>query len=76
VWIVGTDDSLWSRSAVPPLTTVRIDARHMGSQAVRLLLKRIAAPDAPFAREILAPELVVRASADAARTAPAPRRRT
>ena len=38
VRIVGTDDSLWARSAVPPLTTVRIDARHMGSQAVRLLL--------------------------------------
>lgn len=76
VRLVGTDDSLWSRTSVPPLTTVRIDARHMGSQAVRLLLKRIAAPDAPFAREILAPELVVRASADAARTAPAPRRRT
>ena len=76
VRLVGTDDSLWSRTSVPPLATVRIDARHMGSQAVRLLLKRIAAPDAPFAREILAPELVVRASADAARTAPAPRRRT
>lgn len=62
VRIVGTDDSLWSRSSVPPLTTVRIDARHMGSQAVRLLLKRIAAPDAPFARQVLAPELVVRGS--------------
>jgi len=62
VRIVGTDDSLWARSAVPPLTTVRIDARHMGSQAVRLLLKRIAAPDGPFAREVLAPELVVRGS--------------
>ena len=60
--IVGTDDSLWARTSVPPLTTVRIDARHMGSQAVRLLLKRIAAPDAPFAREVLAPELVVRGS--------------
>lgn len=62
VLVVGTDDSLWSRSAVPPLTTVRIDARHMGSQAMRLLLKRIAAPDAPFARQVLAPELVVRGS--------------
>ena len=63
VRIVGTDDSLWSRTSVPPLATVRIDARHMGSQAVRLLLKRIAAPGAPFAREVLAPELVVRESA-------------
>ena len=63
VRIVGTDDSLWARTAVPSLTTVRIDARHMGSQAVRLLLKRIANPDAPFSREVLAPELVVRGSA-------------
>ena len=62
VLVVGTDDSLWARSAVPPLTTVRIDARHMGSQAMRLLLKRIASPDAPFARVVLAPELVVRGS--------------
>ena len=69
VRIVGTDDSLWSRTSVPPLATVRIDARHMGSQAVRLLLKRIAAPGAPFAREVLAPELVVRASASPARPA-------
>ena len=62
VRIVGTDDSLWARTAVPALTTVRIDARHMGSQAVRLLLKRIACPDAPFAREVMAPELIVRNS--------------
>ncbi|MBQ3811076.1 MAG: substrate-binding domain-containing protein, partial [Kiritimatiellae bacterium] len=62
VRLAGTDDSLWARSADPALTTVRIDARHMGSLAVRLLLKRIASPDAPFAREILAPELVVRGS--------------
>ena len=62
VRIVGTDDSLWARTAVPELTTVRIDARQMGSQAVRLLLKRIASPDEPFARQVLAPELVVRKS--------------
>ncbi len=62
VRLVGTDDSLWARTAVPALTTVRIDARHMGSQAVRLLLKRIAIPGAPFARDVLAPELVVRKS--------------
>ena len=62
VRIVGTDDSLWARTSVPALTTVRIDARHMGSQAVRMLFKRIAAPEAPFVRMVLAPELAVRES--------------
>ena len=60
--VIGTDDSLWSQSAVPPLTTVRIDARRMGALAIRMLYKRIAAPDAPYVREVLAPELVVRES--------------
>ena len=60
--LVGTDDSLWARTAVPALTTVRIPARDMGSRAVRLLLKHIATPDAPFAREVATPELVVRES--------------
>ena len=45
------------------------DEEFLKNQAVRLLLKRIAAPGAPFAREVLAPELVVRASASPARPA-------
>ena len=60
--VVGTDDSLWATAATPPLTTVSIDAPRMGATAVRLLLKRLAAPDSPFAREVLPPRLVVRES--------------
>ena len=60
--IIGTDDSLWSQSAFPPLTTIRIDARRMGCLAIRMLFKRIAAPEAPILREVLLPELVLRGS--------------
>ncbi len=60
--IIGTDDSLWSQSAFPPLTTVRIDARRMGCLAIRMLFKRIATPEAPVVREVLLPELVLRGS--------------
>ena len=60
--VVGTDDTLWAKASSPPLTTVAIDVRRMGAVAVRLLLKRLAFPDAPFAREILEPSLVVRES--------------
>lgn len=62
VLLVGTDDSLWARTSVPQLSTVRIDVRHMGSQAVKLLFKRIADPAAPFVRVVLAPEPVRRDS--------------
>lgn len=60
--VVGTDDTLWAQASSPPLTTVAIDVRRMGAVAVRLLMKRLAFPDEPFAREILEPSLVVRES--------------
>ena len=60
--VVGTDDTLWATASSPPLTTVAIDTRRMAGVAVRLLMKRLATPDAPFAREILEPGLVVRES--------------
>lgn len=62
VRIVGTDDTLWAKASVPPLTTVLIDVRQMDEIAVRLLMRRIANPDAPFAREVVQPTLVVRKS--------------
>lgn len=62
VRIVGTDDTLWAKASVPPLTTVLINVRQMDEIAVRLLMRRIANPDAPFAREVVQPTLVVRKS--------------
>ncbi len=60
--VAGCDDiseaALWS----PALTSVAIDTTAMGEAAVRLLLQRIADPDAPRSEIALEPRLVVRAS--------------
>jgi LacI family transcriptional regulator len=54
----------------PPLTTVRIAHEQLGSEAVRLLLERIARPEAPATQVRTVPALIPRGS-----TAPANRRR-
>ena len=60
--VVGTDDTIWAKASSPPLTTVAIDVRRMDAIAVRLLMKRLSHPDAPYAREVIGPRLVVRES--------------
>lgn len=62
IHIVGTDDTLWAKASSPPLTTISIDVHQMDHIAVRLLMKRLSHPDAPFAREVIEPSLVVRES--------------
>ena len=46
--------------AQPALTTVAISPRQIGEEAARLLLERIAAPDAAARQVILHPKLIVR----------------
>jgi len=58
--VIGTDDTIWAKASTPPLTTVAIDVRRMDSIAVRLLMKRLSHPDAPYAREVIEPRLIVR----------------
>lgn len=65
--IVGFDDVFLTAYVVPPLTTIRLPIHEMGSQAMELILDRIAAPTAPPNHRQLPIELVIRAS-----TAPPP----
>ncbi|MAQ83993.1 MAG: LacI family transcriptional regulator [Maritimibacter sp.] len=45
--VTGFDNIGWSQMATPRLTTLDVDRREMGREAVRLLRRRIATPDAP-----------------------------
>ncbi|HEY3230882.1 MAG TPA: substrate-binding domain-containing protein, partial [Roseiflexaceae bacterium] len=60
--VVGFDDIAEAALAQPALTTVAISPRQIGEEAARLLLERVAAPDAAARQVILRPKLVVRAS--------------
>ena len=51
--------------AQPPLTTIRIFHDRIGREGARLLLDRIARPDAPPVQIRTSPELIMRASAAA-----------
>ncbi len=62
VQLLGADDTVWAQATTPPLTTVRIDVRAMGAEAVRLLAARLEHPDAPFTRTVVTPVLVRRGS--------------
>jgi LacI family transcriptional regulator len=63
--VVGFDDIAEAALAQPALTTVAISPRQIGEEAARLLLERVAAPDAAARQVILRPKLVVRASCGA-----------
>jgi LacI family transcriptional regulator len=67
VSVVGHNDMPYVDMLSPPLTTVRIAQREMGSQAALILLEQIANPGAAHRRIMLRPELIVRGS-----TAPPP----
>jgi LacI family transcriptional regulator len=62
VSVVGHNDMPYVDMLSPPLTTVRIAQREMGSQAALILLEQIANPGAVHRRIMLRPELIVRAS--------------
>jgi len=67
--VVGYDDSLLIAFTDPPLTTVRQSVQAMSEAAVRALLDEIAGEPAPRAEYIFRPDLVVRSSTGACRTA-------
>lgn len=70
VSIVGFDDLSWSEAATVPLTTVRQPRTEMGRRAVHLLLDEIDHGDTHTHRhELLVPELVIRVSTAAPRSA-------
>ncbi|WP_234988085.1 LacI family DNA-binding transcriptional regulator [Demequina sp. NBRC 110056] len=58
--VVGYDDTATSRHSLPPLTTVRQDFEAVGRRAVELVVAHVAG-ESPAA-QLIAPELVVRAS--------------
>jgi len=68
VAVVGFDDIAEAALWRPSLTTVAISPRQIGEEAARLLLERVAAPDAATRQVILRPKLIVRESSGAALT--------
>ncbi len=62
VSIVGFDDLPDARHFLPPLTTVRQNFSGLGVRVIELLVKAIKGGEAPFARELIEPKLIVRAS--------------
>ena len=60
--VIGFDDIAEAALWWPALTTVALAPQQIGAQAAQLLLERIAAPDAPPRRLVIAPALVVRQS--------------
>jgi DNA-binding LacI/PurR family transcriptional regulator len=71
VAVVGFDDSPTAEILFPAQTSVAQPLEEVGRECVRLLLARIAAPDAAPERLLLEPSLVVRDSAAAATSGPA-----
>jgi LacI family transcriptional regulator len=63
--IVGFDDVIEARSAVPALTTVSVDPQAMGRRAGQLLLKQIAAGNVSSEAIMTSVRLVVRESCGA-----------
>ena len=63
VAVAGFDDIAIARHLTPPLTTVHVDAYHLGERALQRLLRRDAGEPAPGrSHEVLPTWLVVRAS--------------
>jgi LacI family transcriptional regulator len=64
--VTGVGDVPEAALGRPPLTTLATEPRHIGQEAARLLLRRMAMPDAPAEQVVLPARLVVRASCGAA----------
>jgi LacI family transcriptional regulator len=60
--IVAFDDMPWFSELRPPLTAVSQPTYELGQEAVRLLLRRLDEPDAPFRNVVLQARLIVRES--------------
>jgi LacI family transcriptional regulator len=60
--ITGYNDMPLVDLVSPPLTTIRIQHHQMGTEAARLLLRRLSEPQAPVVDVVLRPELIVRES--------------
>lgn len=69
--LVAFDDAPWMSLVSPHVTTVAQNPFALGGAAVRQLVERVAAPDAPRRRIVLGTDLVVRGS-----TGPAPQAAT
>ena len=63
--LVGFDDMPWSSELCPPLTAISQPTYELGREAVDLLLRRLAEPNALFRTVILQTHLVVRESCGA-----------
>ena len=62
VSVIGFDDSARASESWPPLTTMRVDAEHMGRLAVQKLLARVEQEERPVDLVLVGAELVVRQS--------------
>jgi Transcriptional regulators len=60
--VTGFDDIPEAAMTTPPLTTLSVDPRERGRQAARMLLQRVADPDAAPARAIAPVRLCIRES--------------
>jgi DNA-binding LacI/PurR family transcriptional regulator len=60
--ITGYDDTRFSKTTHPPLTTLRIDRKQMGVEGAKTILKRISTPDAPVRKLVIPSEIVIRDS--------------
>lgn len=60
--LAGFDDIPVARFVHPQLTTVRVQARHLGERAVELLMKKMNHQNTPIENEVISPQLVVRHS--------------
>jgi LacI family transcriptional regulator len=63
--VVGFDDVIEAKTAVPALTTVSVDPQGMGRRAAQLLLKQINSGKAEAEAIVTAVHLVVRESSGA-----------
>ena len=71
--VIGFDDIILAEYFNPRLTTVRQPLHNMGTEAARLLVRRIQTPDQPYPQEVwFEPKLIVRESTMA--ITPPPRR--
>ena len=62
VSIIGIDDIPYSAVMMPPLTTMRVSRKALGTMAVDLLLERIRHPDWPPMHVKVDGRLVIRGS--------------
>ena len=63
--LAGFDDIPIARFVAPGLTTMRVNIAELGGRAARALIANLTGPPRPATHQVLAPELVVRASSSA-----------